>query len=234
MGVSDITIIDTEALGIANQINLQWGVNDPNIGRLPYLQFDHAEVRYASDEVMTSPTVLTESASYIYSHDSVPNGAAYWYQVRAVDREGQAGEWCAAFYGEEAAIDSSAAAQAWHAFVPVLYESTASPLNEVDGYTLGVCRYKQVGLLFMLTLSFTVTDIGGASSFVIRGVPGRAQARVALSAYYEDGSSLVALSAYLEAVGVDDSEIRLSKTDGSAFLLEDKEVVISGLFEVAL
>ncbi len=230
MTASLVTITGLTASGAANQINLQWSISDPHVGGLPFLQFDHAEVRYASDAGMTSPTTLSTSASFSYNHLQVLGGASYYYQVRAVDKSGQFGPWCDAVQGTEAAIDSSAIATAWTNFTPTI----ASITGALGAYTLGSCRYKQAGLLCLGTVEFTVTSVGtGATGLRVSGIPFEAQnSDAAASAYYTDGSTNVSCSAAIFDNGTNASIIDVMKYDGTSPIAANRTFVVTWQFEI--
>jgi hypothetical protein len=165
---SDITITDLTAEGAANQVGLTWSVDDPNIGRLPYLQFSHAEIRYADNEAMTGAVTLSTSVQYAYNHMNLLPGAEYWYQARAIDYEGQEGEWCDPVNGQENTIDSSAVATPWDDFDI----SVSAFSGSITSYSAGVCRGKQAALLQFFTIQFTITDHGTAGEpLIVRGIP---------------------------------------------------------------
>lgn len=230
MATSAIAITDLVAVGAANQINLQWGVSDPHVGGLPYLQFDHAEVRYADDEAMTSPTTLTTAATFSYNHLQVLPGAAYYYQVRAVDKSGQFGEWCDPVLGEEAAIDSSAISTEWDDFTPTV--AAASGL--LTTVTLGTCRYKQVGLLVLFTVEFEIVDVGtGADYILVSGIPNEAAQGGCASAYYESAGVNIAMSAALFP-STPNTRVDLFNYDGADPIAAARTYVVSGQFEIAV
>lgn len=230
MAVSQITITDLEAVGVANQINLQWAVDDPHFNGLPYLQFDHAEVRYSATIGMESPTTLTEDAQFGFNHLQVLPGAAYYYQARAVDRSGQFGEWCDPVLGEEQGIDSSAISTPWDDFTP----SVASTGGTLGGVSLGTCRYKQVGLMVFFTIAFTITSAGSGTGVIRVTLTDllEAEAFFGAGAVYD---ATTALSAVLFDNGVANALDLMTVAGASAIsAVVNKVVVASGFYEISV
>lgn len=92
MADSDITIVGLQAIGGQGQIALSWAINDPNALRLPYLRFDKTEVRRSLAADMSSPISLGFATTAIVDLP-VPRGERRYYQARALNASGQAGEW---------------------------------------------------------------------------------------------------------------------------------------------
>lgn len=231
MATSAITIVELSANGQANQINIQWAVSDPHIGGLPYLQFDHAEVRYSSTVDMASPTTLNENAQVSYSHLQVLPGAEYYYQVRAVDRSGQFGEWSDPVLGAEQGIDSSAISTPWTDFTPTI----GTGAGAVGAYTINSARYKQVATTCFFNVDFTVTDIGTAEVYLnVQDVPFEANISTSASAWFDDGSGRkTALSVAIFSQHDGTSDIGFMRYDG-AYHAAAGRYVTTGSFEIGL
>lgn len=235
-----ITIISLAAEGSANQIALTWAVEDPNIGGLPYLQFSHAEIRYADNEAMTGAATLTDSAQYAYNHMNLDAGAEFWYQARAVDREGQEGEWCDPVNGQEVSLDSGAVASAWDDFSPTIEAASGT----LTAYTLGTCRQKQAGLLQFFTVDFTVDNAGTANGLIVKGIPNATQATLSASGYREvtagspdvwtpDMALVVTVAETTTSPAGVLSEALIMAYDGSNAAATGRRYTITGFFEVA-
>lgn len=162
MTTSNITITELSTRGGANQINLSWVVQDPHANELDYLRYHHAEIRYSSSISMASPVTLTTSApGSSYQHLQVLAGATYFYQVRAVNASGQAGEWCDPVAGTELNFDTSAIATPWIDFTPTL----AAVTGALGAHTISG-RYKVSGFVGFLTIEFTISAVGTGASWL--------------------------------------------------------------------
>lgn len=106
MATSDITIVGLQASGGTLQNVLNWAVEDPNISGLPYLRYDHSEVWASTSPTMAGATKIAEAFS-AFSHSPITRGQTWYYQIRAVNREGHLGEFCAIESATEVSGDVS-------------------------------------------------------------------------------------------------------------------------------
>lgn len=227
---SDITIVNLTTQGTTNQIRIQWLVIDPHVDGLPYLQFDHAEVRYSTVEGMTDPVVLTDSADRHADHLGVLSTAEYWYQVRAVDRSGQFGPWCDPVLGQEVDLSDAAIATEWVDFSP-----TVAPASGASTVVVGTCRYKLVGTIVFYSIEFEITSVGTGSDRIVifnTGLPPCGMITTAAAAYENGPNSCVALIALGRGPSSPSSFVLdLYKYDGSSPIAA-KPYAVTGFYEI--
>src|SRR6185295_9338135 len=93
MVASTIKIVGLRADGGTNQIVLSWAVDDPNLEGLPYLRYDHAEVWRADNAGMVGAVLLDNKSYSAFADTPIERGQRFFYQARAVDRSGTAGDY---------------------------------------------------------------------------------------------------------------------------------------------
>lgn len=165
MADSDITIVGLSAVGGVSQAVLQWAINDPNLNGLPALKFDHAEVWRGSTASMADAVRIDDDNAFTAFADlPLSSGVTWFYQVRAIDRSGRAGEWTSAV--SATTINPTADETPWTEFTPTISASSGT-------FTTVSARgnYKQIGKTCFFNMRIVITVNGTADGYVIATIP---------------------------------------------------------------
>lgn len=160
MAESNITIVGLSAVRGVSQITLQWGVNDPNLLGLPYLGYLSAEIQrsklaepeYIWETIGTGFTALVDAIN--------TQGIQYYYRARAINRNGQFGDYTDPVAAASIAIDDGP----WASIFPGIGSLTGLITSSSWQY-----RHRSfLGATCVFRLQFTIIDNGtGAGALVI-------------------------------------------------------------------
>lgn len=119
-------------------ILLRWQANDPNTFQgFPYLGYDHAEIYRSLSAGMANPEHIADVQSTQYTDLSVVAGTQYFYQLRPIDKSGNA-------YGFSIIVFATAAAAGdtapWTPYTPIVNSSNGITMT----YTASA-RFKKNG-----------------------------------------------------------------------------------------
>ena len=86
MADSNITISNLTAKGGLGQISLAWDLVDPNVGGLPYLQFQAVDVWASRTNDFATATKIGEATANTFTHAGLSRGETWYYWTIPRDR----------------------------------------------------------------------------------------------------------------------------------------------------